>query len=573
MTEHRYRFAVLARVVLLASLALAISVGLRGAELRTLLTSFSAADFATSSDGRIFFTDGAPFSICDNLVRVWQPGSQPVLIAGGGTGYGLDGVPATETAFGCIVSLDYADDGVLWVGAESLRFVAPDSIVDTLVDFVDGGFENIVRWNSAQQSLYFHRLNDFSSNSDFVQEYAAGNTRKLDMSGCCNYGQFDVDAEGNIIFGEGHAIMRWTRQAGTVSLVAGSIYESGFVGDNGPALQARFDFPSDVAVDMAGNIFVADFGNDRIRKISKDGIVTTVAGGGRIAAESGEATDIRLNGPKYLDLDPNGNLLFYEQGTFTLKTVLGVAVSASGSRPEFSQNGVVSAASFRPGPVAPDAWVSIFGENFAGGLVVASTLPLPTSLGGVEVSVTDSSGTSRLAGLQFVAPGQLNFLVPRATASGEATISVSSGSGQSGTIALPVASIAPGIFSANATGSGPAAATYLRVAADGARTEGLTFLSNAPQGSRTNVPIDLGPPGVQVFLSFFGTGFRFQSSASVEISGTDVPVVGAVGQGQFDGLDQATIGPLPRTVAGQGEANVEFTFDNIAANTVTVNIR
>ena len=202
-----------------------------------------------------------------------------------------------------------------------------------------------------------------------------------------------------------------------------------------------------------------------------------------------------------------------------------------------------------------------------------ATRSSPPSIGGTLVTVTDALGTERQARIQFVSPEQLNFLMPPDTAPGPATVTVTNADGESASSVVQVAAVAPGIFSANASGLGPAAATFLTVEADGSRSEGLTFDSNAPLGNRTNIPIDLGPPGLQVYLSFFGTGFRFQSSASVQIGGVDVPLLGAVAQGQFEGLDQAVVGPLPPTLGGRGDVEAIFTFDGIQANAVTVNIR
>jgi hypothetical protein len=113
----------------------------------------------------------------------------------------------------------------------------------------------------------------------------------------------------------------------------------------------------------------------------------------------------------------------------------------------------------------------------------------------------------------------------------------------SGTARIQVAAVGPGVFSANATGRGPAAATFLRVTAGGSRTEGYTFTLDAPP-NRVNVPIALADSD-QVYLSFYGTGFRRQSRVSCQIGGMDVPVLGAVAQGQFAGLDQAAVGPIP----------------------------
>ena len=71
----------------------------------------------------------------------------------------------------------------------------------------------------------------------------------------------------------------------------------GFPGDGGPATSAQLNAPNGVAVDGAGNLFIADLGNNRIRKVSRDGIITTVAGCGSLlgyAGEVAEATSAQL---------------------------------------------------------------------------------------------------------------------------------------------------------------------------------------------------------------------------------------------------------------------------------------
>ena len=115
-----------------------------------------------------------------------------------------------------------------------------------------------------------------------------------------------------------------------------------------------------------------------------------------------------------------------------------------------------------------------------------------------------------------------------------------------------------------------AAAYSLRVAADGSRAQELIF--NPATGAA--VPVDLGPAGDQVYLLLFGTGIRgFQTAVTVTVGAAATPVLGAVPQGQFAGLDQVNIGPLPRTLAGRGAVDIIITADGKPANTVTVNIR
>jgi hypothetical protein len=109
-------------------------------------------------------------------------------------------------------------------------------------------------------------------------------------------------------------------EPGTITTVAGT-GQRGFSGDGGPATAAPLNWPRGLAVDAAGNLYIADHYNHRIRKVSPDGIITTVAGSGGDSPDKGVstgdgglATEARLNGPFGLALDRSGNLYFAELG-------------------------------------------------------------------------------------------------------------------------------------------------------------------------------------------------------------------------------------------------------------------
>ena len=227
-----------------------------------------------------------------------------------------------------------------------------------------------------------------------------------------------------------------------------------------------------------------------------------------------------------------------------------------GAGPRFSREGIVSAASFLPG-AAPTAIMSLFGVNLAGATEVASEVPLPTSLAGTTVRVAAQPVLkqvppqgilgSTLARLFFVSSGQLNFLVPPVPL-GPATITVTREDGivdGSFSATIDIARVAPALFSADATGSGVAAALFLREAGDGTRTEDLIY----DPDTLAAVPIALGSAEDRVFLLLFGTGIRgFTSDVTARVGGFAVPVLGAVPQGEFEGVDQVNIGPLPRNL-------------------------
>jgi hypothetical protein len=102
---------------------------------------------------------------------------------------------------------------------------------------------------------------------------------------------------------------------GTITTIAGSIARAGSSGDGGPAIQAKLDGASGLVVDRDGTVFFADGSNNRVRKIAPDGTITTVAGTGRagFSGDGRKATEARLNGPAQVALDRRGSLYILDQ--------------------------------------------------------------------------------------------------------------------------------------------------------------------------------------------------------------------------------------------------------------------
>ncbi|MGH9800009.1 MAG: hypothetical protein ACRD82_06560, partial [Blastocatellia bacterium] len=238
----------------------------------------------------------------------------------------------------------------------------------------------------------------------------------------------------------------------------------------------------------------------------------------------------------------------------------------------------VSAASYLAASLAPQQIAAAFGSELADSVTVANVTPLPTSLGGVTVNVTDSAGNQRPASLFFVSPGQINFAMPEALANGLAQIAVSKNGVTVSTEAKQVEPVSPGIFSASSNGAGVAAAVVLRVKADGSQRYEAVSRFDSALGKFVAVPIDLGDAasGEQVYLILFGTGLRGRSSltaVSASLGGTAMPVFYAGLQGDFVGLDQINIGPLPRTMVGRGEIDVLAVIDGKNANVVKISFQ
>lgn len=119
------------------------------------------------------------------------------------------------------------------------------------------------------------------------------------------------DRSGNLVFVEmrGAVVRRVDRETGMISLVAGTGRE-GFGGDGGPATRAELRQPHSIQFDPAGQLFICDIGNHRLRRVGLDGVITTVSGDGT-RGPTLEGTPLAaspLHGPRAVDFDRRGNL-------------------------------------------------------------------------------------------------------------------------------------------------------------------------------------------------------------------------------------------------------------------------
>lgn len=120
------------------------------------------------------------------------------------------------------------------------------------------------------------------------------------------------DEQGNMFFVEmqNHLVRRVDAKTGIISTVAG-MGVAGFQGDDGPAIKAQFNRPHSIALDNAGNLYVCDIGNHRIRRVElATGIITTFSGTGerKPTPDGAPVKGTPLNGPRALDFDGHGNL-------------------------------------------------------------------------------------------------------------------------------------------------------------------------------------------------------------------------------------------------------------------------
>ena len=145
-----------------------------------------------------------------------------------------------------------------------------------------------------------------------------------------------LDRSGAIYIADSLGAVRKVSADGVITSIAGLLGYAGFGGDGGPATQALFRAPYGIAVDGDGSIYVADTLNYRIRKITPDGIVRTIAGIGTLglSGDGGPATAAQLLGPTRLAIDRKGNLYFVD--------LADTALQITGVVRKIDTNGVIT---------------------------------------------------------------------------------------------------------------------------------------------------------------------------------------------------------------------------------------
>lgn len=293
---------------------------------------------AVDAAGNVFVADTA-----NHRIRKVTPAGVITTIAGTGAG-GFSGDGGQATAAQLFAPGGVAVDGAgnVYVGDTSnnrVRKVAPDGTITTVAGT---GTEGYTADGAPAVTAALHAPTALAVAADgtvYVVEYGGGRVRKILPSG-------------------------------TLVTVAGQEYD-GFNGDGIPAASAQLDSPSGVAVDAAGNVYISDTDNNRIRRVGTDGIITTIAGTGAygFGGDGGPATAAQFNGAFGVAVDAAGNVYFADLYNYRVRKIvpgsLITTVAGSGDNGFSGDLGVATAARLNsPTGIAVDA---------AGTLYVADT--------------------------------------------------------------------------------------------------------------------------------------------------------------------------------------------------------
>ncbi|TME45331.1 MAG: hypothetical protein E6I56_09600, partial [Chloroflexi bacterium] len=290
---------------------------------------------AMDANGNLFFADRADH-------RVWKIDAitqKLVAVAGTGVqGFSGDAGPAASAMLNSPSWLALDGSGGLYI-ADALnlrvRFVNAQGTITSVVGtgrpcgFVgDGGQALAAQLCQPSGMVVDANGNLFiadASNNRIRKIAGDGTISTLSSSGALNDPTaLTRDGAGNLLIADtgSHRVLKLT-PAGVLSTLAGTGI-AGSTGDGGVATLAQLNAPQGVALDAAGNIYISDTGNHRIRKVSvANGTIATVVGNGTggFTGDGAAATTAEINSPKGLRLDGNGTLYFADSGNFRLRKV------------------------------------------------------------------------------------------------------------------------------------------------------------------------------------------------------------------------------------------------------------
>ena len=305
---------------------------------------------AADSSGNLFIVDQT-----NNRIRKVDASGNISTVAGGGGALG-DGGPATSAQLASPKHLAVDSSGNLFIADTSnhrIRKVDTSGTISTVAGNGTPGFSGEGGPATSAQLHFPHGVAVDSSGNLFISDVNNNRIRKVDTSGNISTvagtgtsgfsgdggpstaAQLDlpiglaVDSSGNLFITDfGDNRIRMIDTSGIISTVAGN-GTSGFSGDGGPATSASLNRPQDIVVDSSGNFFIADGNNNRVRKVDTSGNISTVAGNGTggFSGDGGSATSAQLGAPQGAAVNSSGDLFIGDTGNQRIRKVEAVAAA------------------------------------------------------------------------------------------------------------------------------------------------------------------------------------------------------------------------------------------------------
>ena len=339
---------------------------------------------AADASGNVYVADSS-----NHTIRQITPGGVVSTLAGSAGSFGSTDGTGNAARFHNPNGLAVGSSGNVYVADQSnhtIRQITSDGVVSTLAGLASSGGSadgtgSVARFNFPAGVAVDGSGNVYVADSDnhtirkitsggIVSTLAglAGSLGSADGTGSAARFNYPfgvaVESSGNVYVADysNHTVRRIT-SGGMVSTLAGST--GIFGGQDGTASTARFYFPRGVAVDGSGNVYVADYFNHTIRRITSGGIVSTLAGSADISgSEDGTGSAARFRYPGGVAVDGSGNVYVADRSNQTIRKITpgGIASTVAGLTGSVgSPDGTGSAARFRsPAGVAVDGSGTVY---------------------------------------------------------------------------------------------------------------------------------------------------------------------------------------------------------------------
>ncbi len=410
----------------------------------TAASFYKPVSVAVDSGGHVYVADR-----WNNAIRKISPAGVVSTLAGTGTWGYVDGVGTTASFYNPVgVAVDA--NGIVYVADRNnvIRKITPAGVVSTLAGSGTVGFANGTGTAATFNDPGGVAVD--SSGNVYVADIWNYAIRKITPAGVVStfsVGDVDrfnsptgvaVDTSGNVYVADTYNnVIRKITSAGVVSTLAGSTYGLA----DGSGTSAKFFSPQGVAVDSVGNVYVADTGNSLIRKITATGVVSTHAGSASTGFSNGSGTSATFYLPSGVAIDGNGNAYVADLGNNAVRKITPAGVVSTfaggswGYPGDFTPNGVALDSSgnvFVTGTndnavrkITPAGVVSILAGSSSRSYGFSNGMGTAASFWGPEGISIDSSGNV------FVADSQ-NHAIRKITPAG--VVSTFAGDGISGFI-------------------------------------------------------------------------------------------------------------------------------------------